>query len=76
MDDSIWDKFTGYKGLENIQTQATIFHDDNDDEVLSIEAQCLAKAWPDSTLIQTQGLGHRRIIKSADVADKIIASLK
>ena len=74
-DDTLWDKYTGYKGLEQVHIPAMIFHDNNDDEVNSIESECLSKAWPNATLIFTQGLGHRKTIKSTDVVDNIISKL-
>lgn len=75
MDDSLWDKYTGYKGLENIQIPAMIFHDIDDDEVHSVESECLSEAWPNATLIHTKGLGHRQTIKSNDITDTIISTL-
>ncbi|GAB4196268.1 MAG: alpha/beta hydrolase [Wenzhouxiangellaceae bacterium] len=73
--DELWNTFTAYKGLDQVQIAATIFHDEQDDEVLYVEGQCLAQAWPGATLVTTQGLGHRKIIKSDDVTEQIVTCM-
>lgn len=75
MDDSIWDKFTAYKGLETVKTEAIIIHDEHDEEVLMVEAEALANAWPNAKLVKTQGLGHKKIIKSDDVVNQVVSAL-
>lgn len=48
-----------------------IVHDINDLDVAFSEAEMIHKAWPKSTLVQTTGLGHRRIISDPETAQKI-----
>jgi pimeloyl-ACP methyl ester carboxylesterase len=44
-----------------------VIHDRNDREVRWEDGAAIAGAWPDSRLITTEGLGHRRILRDADV---------
>lgn len=44
-----------------------IVHDHEDREVPFEEGRALADAWPNSRLLETQGLGHRRIIRDEGV---------
>ena len=44
-----------------------VVHDRDDDSVPFAEAETIARAWPASRLIATQGLGHRRVLSDAGV---------
>lgn len=46
---------------------ALVIHDVDDNEVGIEQAVALAEAWPGAELIRTEGLGHRRIIRSPEV---------
>lgn len=50
---------SGAKGL--------VVHDRGDREVPFAHAERLSRAWPDSRLLATDGLGHRRILRDPDV---------
>lgn len=45
-----------------------VIHDRNDREVRWEDGAAIAGAWPDSRLVTTEGLGHRRILRDPDVA--------
>ena len=53
-----------------------IVHDELDKEVPISNAYELKQAWPESTFLKTQGLGHRRILKDSQVVDEIIQFIK
>lgn len=44
-----------------------VFHDAGDLEVPLAEGETIVAAWPGAELCRTEGLGHRRILKSAEV---------
>lgn len=46
---------------------ALICHDPSDTEVPFMESRQLAAAWPQSRLLEVQGLGHRRILRDVNV---------
>ncbi|MHD0455737.1 hypothetical protein ACY182_05695 [Serratia marcescens] len=50
--------------LAEQQIPLVAIHDADDSYVHKIESDILVDVWPNATLIETQGLGHRRIINS------------
>lgn len=44
-----------------------VIHDRNDREVRWEDGAAIAGAWPDARLVTTEGLGHRRILRDAEV---------
>jgi hypothetical protein len=44
-----------------------VVHDDGDQDVPPMHGRRLAATWPGATLISTDGLGHRRILRDPDV---------
>jgi len=53
--------------VSNNNTEVLIIHDENDKDVPWQSGKAVADAYENSTFILTQGLGHRSIIKDADV---------
>lgn len=51
---------------------ALIISDLNDKEVSHTDGEEIAKHWPNSQYVMTQGLGHRRILKDQGVIGQII----
>jgi pimeloyl-ACP methyl ester carboxylesterase len=51
---------------------ALVVHDRGDREVPFHEAERLVARWPGATLVATEGLGHRRILKDEDVIRRIV----
>ncbi len=50
---------------------ALIIHDEEDEDIRVSEAHALHAAWPGSELVITQGLGHVRVTRSAEVAERV-----
>ncbi len=55
-----------------INTPGLIIHDKHDKEIPYEEALALHENWPDSKLILTEDLGHRRILRDKSVISKIV----
>lgn len=58
---------------KNLNIPAMIVHDVNDSAVNFMSAMAINEAWPDSVLLKTEGLGHRRILKDANVINEVCA---
>ncbi len=56
-----------------IDVPALIVHDADDGEIPFAEGAALARSWAGSTLLRTRGLGHRRILRDADVVERAVA---
>lgn len=54
---------------------ALILHDPQDKEVPFSESLALNEAWPLSQLESVSGVGHRRILRSPEIVERVIASL-
>ena len=50
-----------------LKTPAMVIHDREDKEVLFNSAKEIKEAWPHVVLVETKGLGHRRILKDPAV---------
>lgn len=50
---------------------ALIIHDEDDEDIRLSEAKAVHAAWPESELVITKGLGHVRITRSAEVAERV-----
>ena len=44
-----------------------VVHDEDDVDVPWQDGKTYAEAWPDSTLLTTRGMGHRRILREEEV---------
>jgi pimeloyl-ACP methyl ester carboxylesterase len=55
---------------------AMVIHDKNDKEVPVTEGSAIAEGSPSTRFVETVGLGHRRILLSAFVADAVADFLK
>jgi pimeloyl-ACP methyl ester carboxylesterase len=68
----VWTRFT----LENLVGRPTssllVIHDRDDRDVSIAEGEALVAAWPGAELWLTSGLGHRRILRDAEVIRRAI----
>jgi pimeloyl-ACP methyl ester carboxylesterase len=53
-----------------------VIHDKQDRDLPFACANYYAKAWESSRLVATEGLGHRKILRDAEVVDKIIGFIR
>jgi pimeloyl-ACP methyl ester carboxylesterase len=49
-----------------------IAHDEDDVDVPLVHASTLAEAWPGAKLMVTSGLGHRAILRDAEVVQSLV----
>lgn len=59
-----------------LSVPALVVHDDDDQDVPWQQGAMLARAWPGARFERTRGLGHRRIVRDADVARRILEFLQ
>jgi pimeloyl-ACP methyl ester carboxylesterase len=64
-----------FERVGSLQVPALIVHDRDDSEVPFHDAERLAERWPGATLVETRGLGHRRILKDEGVIRRSVAFL-
>lgn len=71
-----FDALQAHRNVPSIARPALVVHDLEDAEVPWAEGERYARYWPDSRLLTTRGLGHRRILDDARVIDAGIAFLR
>lgn len=57
---------------ETLDAKLLIIHDEDDDDVPIAEGRTLAARWPGATLVETAGLGHRRIVRDPQVVEAAV----
>ncbi|KHD88753.1 MAG: hypothetical protein OM95_06345 [Bdellovibrio sp. ArHS] len=55
-----------------LHVKSLIVHDRDDREVRFTAAEEIQKLWPQVGILETQGLGHRRVLKDAQVIEKVV----
>jgi pimeloyl-ACP methyl ester carboxylesterase len=58
--------------VSKLDTPALVIHDTDDIDVPIEEGQVIADAWKDASFISTNSLGHRRILRDAEVVGKTV----
>ncbi|MDH5300359.1 MAG: alpha/beta hydrolase [Gammaproteobacteria bacterium] len=66
-----WQRIAPLNNVAQCQAQGLIIHDRQDGIVPLAEASALQQHWPGSQLVQTDGLGHIRILSAPVVAQTI-----
>ena len=67
----IWQRAASDRHVAQSKVPALIVHDKDDLDVPWQWSEQLAKAWPHSCFWLTQGLGHRRILRSPEVVNAV-----
>jgi pimeloyl-ACP methyl ester carboxylesterase len=62
-----WDEFELPQSVARVQAKALVVHDAGDREVSPAGGLALARAWPGARFVRTEGLGHRAILRDAQV---------
>lgn len=62
-----WQSFEMPQAVANLAAKALVIHDVGDRDVSIESGLTVARSWPDARFKRTAGLGHRRILKSAEV---------
>jgi pimeloyl-ACP methyl ester carboxylesterase len=61
-----------FERVARLHVPALIVHDRGDAEVPFHDAERLVARWPNATLLATEGLGHRRILKDDGVIRRVV----
>ena len=62
-----WDEFELPQSVNHVRAPALVMHDAGDREVSPAAGLTLARAWPGARFVRTEGLGHRAILRDAQV---------
>ena len=62
--------------VKEINLPALVFHDRSDEVTPVEDSRAIANAWTHAQYIETNGLGHRGALQSADVHEQVIKFLK
>ena len=62
-----WSDFQGASLAPAMEEPLLVVHDRDDREVPWADGQLLHRAWPESRLVTTRGLGHRRVLRDPSV---------
>lgn len=66
------EQISGDQIAPKMTASALIVHDADDHEVSIEQAESLARHWPGSEFARTEGLGHRRTIRSGEVIARVV----
>lgn len=61
---------------QNIHIPALMFHDRSDNVTPVEDSRAIANAWGDAQYIETNGLGHRGALQSAEVHEQVVRFLQ
>ncbi len=68
----LWDRFAIERTAQNLSIPALLIHDTRDRDVSIAESQAIAKFWAGARLVETTGLGHRRILRDESVIQQTV----
>lgn len=66
--DAIWNE----KMTQHVDIPALMFHDKTDNVTPIGDSRAIARAWKSARLVETEGLGHRGALQSADVHKQVV----
>jgi len=70
--ESIWQRVSTDHNMASAGLAGVIIHDRDDRDVPISQSETLHRAWPQSTLVETTGLGHRRILRDPEVISRCV----
>lgn len=68
---SVWDDLSAERLAVDLDTPALIVHDSDDDQISPADGRELSQAWKGSRMVETERLGHGRIIRDAAVIEMV-----
>ena len=72
----VWDRVAADRLATELDVPALIIHDAHDEDVPWQQGERLAQAWPGARFVRTEGLGHRRILRSPRITEQAVAFLR
>ncbi|MDQ2870060.1 MAG: lysophospholipase [Acidobacteriota bacterium] len=70
-----WPEFDVLAAARRLSVPLLVFHDESDGEVPFRDGAAIATAWPNGSIVPTQGLGHRRLVHDPAVVAKAVEFL-
>jgi pimeloyl-ACP methyl ester carboxylesterase len=70
--EDVWLRYAADHNAQNLNVPITLFHDRRDRDVSFAESVAIAQVWPGAQLVETVGLGHRRILRDAAVIKQTV----
>jgi pimeloyl-ACP methyl ester carboxylesterase len=71
----VWERLSPLRIAATLEAQALLIHDAEDRDVPLHQGRALAQAWGGSQLMETTGLGHRRILREPIVVERTVKFL-
>lgn len=71
----VWEEAAADRAARDLGVPALVVHDRDDPQIAHSDAELLAAAWPGARLVLTEGLGHSRLLRDADVVSQVRAFL-
>ncbi len=72
----VWLRYAVDRTALNLTIPAVLFHDRRDRDVSFAESEAISQIWSGAKLIETAGLGHRRILRDAMVIQQTVNFMK
>ena len=69
------DSFTVAQIVPQLKVPGLVIHDRGDQDVSFDDAEAIVQHWPQARLLATDGLGHRRILRDAEVIEAVVSFL-
>ncbi|MEM6282730.1 MAG: alpha/beta hydrolase [Chloroflexota bacterium] len=70
------ERFNMHEVVKPFTQRALVIHDEDDNITPVSGGRAIAANWPNATYVETQGLGHRRIVSDQKVLQEMIAFLQ
>jgi pimeloyl-ACP methyl ester carboxylesterase len=68
----VWLRYAVNQTATNLTIPVTLFHDRRDRDVSFEESEAISQVWKGARLIETAGLGHRRILRDVAVIQQTV----
>jgi pimeloyl-ACP methyl ester carboxylesterase len=67
---------TNARLVPHLPLPALLFHDRQDAVTPVSDSRAIARAWPGAQLVETDGLGHRRVLRDAKIIEQVVAFVR
>lgn len=74
--DNVWDRFDLLQTPKDFTAPLLLIYDKDDTQILFEVSQSLQQHWPQATSIETEGLGHNRLLRNDNVISDLHHFLK
>lgn len=73
--DDIWGVLDTDRVVPDLTADGLVIHDADDHEVSIDDGRHIGRTWPGAHVVETSGLGHRRILRDDAVVDRVVRAL-